>query len=181
MNDYPAAWGTQTAADDASTRFNPSHYGQAPIVNPEATVLAILMSSEEWDYTGLPGFYDLSEKVLKDDNPRLRHAVRLRRPKDQTLITEGRSEIQNSGRGNRLSQTLNAYQAQTAGGDDFVAVSASEVFFSREGEAKDKVYGKSIQKPREIDRLFNPYWQVRLVQSDAAIQAAQALQGTQLP
>lgn len=181
INENPAAWGTQTAADDPSTGFNPTRYGQAPIVNPEATGLAIVMSSEKWDYSGLPGFYDLSEKVLNDDDPRLRHAVRLRRPKGQTLTSEGRSEIQNSGSGNRLGQTLNAYQAQTAGGDDFVAVSASEVFFSREGEAKDNVYGKSLDKPREIGGLFNPYWQVRLIQFDAAIQAAQALQGTQLP
>ncbi len=177
----PAAWGTQTAADDPSTGFNPTLYGQAPIVNPGATGLAIAMSSEEWDYSGLPGFYDLSEKALKEDDPRLRHAVRLRRPKDQTLTSEGRSEIKNSGSGNRLGQTLNAYQALPAGGDDFVAVSASEVFFSREGESKDNVYGKGIGKPREIGSLFNPYWQVRLIQSDAAIQAAQALQGTPLP
>ena len=105
----------------------------------------------------------------------------LRRSKAQTLTSEGRSEIRNSGSGNRLGQALDAYQAQPAGGDDFVAVSASEVFFSREGEATENVYGKSIKKPREVGSLFNPYWQVRLIQSDAAILAAQALQGAPLP
>jgi len=181
LSENPVAWGTQTAADDPSTGFDPTLYGQAPAHNPGATGLAIAMSSDAWDYSGLPNFYDLSESALKDDDPRLRHAVRLLRPTDQTLTSEARSDIKNSGSGTVLGQTLNAYEAQPAGGDDFVAVSASEVFFSREGEAKDNVYGSGIGKPREIGSLFNPYWQVRLIQSDAAIQAAQALQGTQMP
>ena len=181
ISENPIAWGTQTAADEPSEGFNPALYGQAPAHNPGATGLAIVMSSDEWDYSGLPSFYDLSKDALKDDDPRLRHAVRLLRPKDQTLTSEGRSEIKNSGSGNVLGQTLNAYQAQPAGGDNFVAVSASEVFFSREGKTEDNVHGQSMDKPREIGSLFNPYWQVRLIQSDAAIQAAQALQGAQLP
>ncbi len=181
IKENPAAWGTQAAADDPSTGFDPTRYGQAPSINPEATAYAMIMSSDAWDYSGLPGFYDLSEGALKEKDPRLHHAVRLRRPRDQTMTSEGRSEIRNSGSGNVLGQTLNAYQAQPAGGDDFVAVSASEVFFSREGEAKDNVFGKGIGKPREIGSLFNPYWQVHLIHSDAAIQAAQALQGAQLP
>lgn len=181
LGENPIAWGTQTAAEEPSEGFDPMLYGQAPLINPGATGLAIAMSSDEWDYSGLPSFYDLSEDALKDDDPRLRHAVRLRRPRDQTLTSEGRSEIKNSGSGNVLGQTLNAYQAQPAGGDDFVAVSASEVFFSREGKTENNVHGESMKKPREIGSLFNPYWQVRLIQSDAAIQAAQASQGAQLP
>ena len=181
IREKPAAWGTRTAADDPGAGLDPRGYGGAPVRNPGATALALAISSDAWDYSGLPGFYDLSEKMLKDDDPRLLHAVRLRRSKAQTLTSEGRSEIRNSGSGNRLGQALDAYQAQPAGGDDFVAVSASEVFFSREGEATENVYGKSIKKPREVGSLFNPYWQVRLIQSDAAILAAQALQGAPLP
>lgn len=177
----PAAWGTQTAADDPTIDPNPMHYDRSLLVNPATTGLAMAMSSDAWDYSGLPNFYDLSESAMASDDPRLRYAVRLRRNKNQTMTSEGRSAVQNSGSGNRLGQALNAYQAQPAGGDDFVAVSAAEVFFSREGAAKDNVHGNGLGKPREIGSLFNPYWQVRLIQADAEIHAAQALQGAVLP
>ncbi|MGV0984758.1 MAG: hypothetical protein ACOYB2_09395 [Limnohabitans sp.] len=39
----------------------------------------------------------------------------------------------------------------------------------------------SVGKPQELANLFNPYWQIRLVQSDADIRKAQALQGVILP
>ena len=80
LAENPVAWGTQTAADEPSEGYDPALYGQAPMRNPSATGLAIAMSSDEWDYSGLPSFYDLSEDALKDDDPRLRHAVRLRPP-----------------------------------------------------------------------------------------------------
>ena len=183
IQENPAAWGAQTAADESSMDLDPTHYGGSLATNPSATGMAMFMSSDDWDYSGLPNFYDLSESALKEDDPRLRYAVRLRREKTQTLTSEGRSEIKNSGSGNRLGQTLNAYQAQPAGGNDFVAISASEAFFSREGNAKDNVYGAGLSssKPRETGSLFNPYWQVRLIQADDAIQAAQAQQGAVLP
>ncbi len=181
IRENPAAWGTQAAADDPSASIDPTHYDYSLLVTPAATFLAESTSSEAWDYSGLPAFYDLSEKAMKDDDPRLRFAVRVRRPVGQTLTSEGRSDIKNSGSGTQLSTMLNAYQAQPAGGNDLVAVSASEVFFARHGDAKENTYGKTIGKPREIGSLFNPYWHVRLTQDDAAIHAAQALQGAVIP
>jgi hypothetical protein len=179
--EVPSAWGAQTAADTPSVDLNPTHYDFSMLVNPGATGMAMLTSSDAWDYSGLPNFYDLSESALKEDDPRLRYAVRLRRNKSQTLTSEGRSAIKGSGSDTRLGQSLNAYQAQPAGGDDLVAVSASEVFFSREGASEKNVYGQGLGKPREVGSLFNPYWQVRLIQADAEIQTAQALQGAVLP
>ena len=68
-----------------------------------------------------------------------------------------------------------------AGGDQMAAVSTSEVFFQRDEATKDNPYGAGLGKPKEIGSLFNPYWQVKLVQSDTNVRAAQFLQGVVLP
>ena len=133
-----------------------------------------MVTSDSWGYSGLPNFYDLSEDASALEDPRLKFAIRLRRDKTQTVSSEGRSLIQSTPR-------LNAYKAQPAGGSDFVAVSASEVFFQRDGDIKDNSYGQGLGKPREIGSLFNPYWQVHLIQSDADVRKAQLIQGTALP
>ena len=101
-------------------------------------------------------------------------AIRVRRDRSETQTSEARSRIAGSAR-------LNNYQAQMAGGDQMAAVSASEVFFQRDGAIRDNSYGAETGRPREIGSLFNPYWQVRLVQSDADVRRAQALQGVSLP
>lgn len=181
IGENPAAWGSQAAADDPSSSIDPTRYDYSMLVNPAATFLAETNSSDAWDYSGLPAFYDLSENAMKDEDPRLRFAVRLRRPIGQTLTSEGRSDLKNSGSGTQMSTMLNAYQANPAGGNDLVAVSTSEVFFARYGDAKENIYGKSIGKPREIGNLFNPYWHVRLTQDENAVHAAQVLQGAGIP
>lgn len=169
-----AGWAGLSAADNP-TAFDiyPTHYDNSLLVNPGTTAIA-MATSGSWDYSGLPNFYDLSEDALKADDPRLKFAIRVRRDKSQTLTSEGRSAIKNSAR-------LNAYQAQPAGGSELVAVAASEVFFERQGDIKDNGYGSSLGKPREIGSLFNPFWQVHLIQSDDDVRKAQLLQGVLVP
>lgn len=176
VGEAPAGWGLQSAAKDnnPSMDLNPTHYDSSLLVNPSPSMLAIATSSSSWNYKGLPNFYDLSADALKQDDPRLRFAIRVRRDISQTVTSEGRSAI-------RPTPTLNAYQAQPAGGSELVAVSASEVFFERDGDIKDNAYGQSLGKPRETGSLFNPYWQVHLIQSDADVRTAQLKQGAVLP
>jgi hypothetical protein len=173
ISEIPAGWGSQSAADNPSFDPDPTHYDYSMLINPGSTGMAVL-TSDSWDYSGLPSFYDLSEDALKQADPRMQFAIRLRRDKSQTVTSEGRSLIRNTPR-------LNAYQAQPAGGDDFVAVSTSEVYFERPDDYRENVYGRSRGKATEIGSLFNPFWQVRLVQSDTNVRAAQALQGVILP
>lgn len=169
----PAGWGLMSAANDPSVDLNPTHYDNSLLINPASTGLA-MASSDSWDYSGLPNFYDLSEDAQKASDPRLKFAIRVRRDKSQMLTSEGRSAI-------AVTPRLNAYRAQPAGGSELVAVSASEVFFEREGDTKDNVYGTTKGRPREIGSLFNPFWQVHLIQSDADVLKAQATQGVVLP
>lgn len=169
----PAGWGSVVAADSQTLDFNPFHYDQSLIVNPGSTALA-MVTSNSWGYSGLPNFYDLSDDARAVGDPRLKFAIRLRRDKTQTVTSEGRSSIP-------IAPRLNGYKAQTAGGSEFTAVSASEVFFQRDGDFKDNSYGQSLGKSLEIGSLFNPYWQVHLIQSDADVKKAQLIQGVALP
>ena len=132
-------------------------------------------SSSSWDYKGLPPFADLSQSTLDSpDEPKMLTGIRLTRSASQTQTSEARSSIKSSAR-------LNNYEAQMAGGDQMAAVSTSEVFFQRDEATKDNPYGAGLGKPKEIGSLFNPYWQVKLVQSDTNVRAAQFLQGVVLP
>jgi hypothetical protein len=184
--EMPAGWGLQSAADNPQPDLDPRHYDSSLPVNPIASGLALTISSSSWGYSGLPNFYDLSADALGQDDPRLKFAIRVRRAKDQTVTSEGRSAIPATDR-------LNAYHATPAGGSDLVAVSASEVFFERpdlenlncsDGSpmGRDNCYGRTVGgRSREIGSLFNPYWQVRLIQSAEGVAQAQAMQGAQLP
>lgn len=172
--EHPSGWGRQSAADEPGFDPDYRHYDYSRIVNPAAGALAQVSSSTDWGYSGLPDFFDLSEEALEQGDPRLAFAIRVRRQKTQTRTSEGRSSI-------RSTPRLNAYVAAPAGGDEFVAVSASEVFFERPPAERDNRYGRTLGKPREIGSLFNPYWQVRLIHSPASIRKAQTLQGAVLP
>lgn len=171
--EVPNGWGEVVASNNATLDLDPFHYGLSLIVNPGATGIA-MVTSDSWGYSGLPNFYDLSDDARALADPRLKFAIRLRRDKTQTVSSEGRSLIQTTPR-------LNAYKAQPAGGSEFVAVSASEVFFQRDGDIKNNSYGQGLGTPRETGSLFNPYWQVHLIQSDAEVRKAQLIQGTALP
>jgi len=173
LAENPAGWGAQTASDSPTVDLDPTHYDYSLPINPASSALAIATSSAAWGYSGMPNFYDLSESALSKEDPRLQFAIRVRRDKNQTLTSEGRSTFPNTPR-------LNAYKANPAGGSELVAVSASEVFFQRPADAGENIYGKEIGKPREIGSLFNPYWQVRLIHSPDGISQAQALQGAVL-
>lgn len=173
--EVPEGWGLQSAADDSTTDLDFTHYDYSLLVNPGPSMLAIATSSSAWKYSGLPNFYDLSEDALKKPDPRLQFSIRVRRQIAQTRTSEGVSAIQSTPR-------LNAYQAHPAGGNELVAVSSSEVYFQRPPTAKENSYGQSIGKPKEIGSLFNPYWQVRLIQTDAnLVTAAQLMQGVVMP
>ena len=179
ISEYPAAYGLQDAAQNPTTfDVDPTHYDSAQLANPATTAQAQIMastsSSTSWGYQGLPSFYDLSANKLKEDDPRLLLAIRVRRAKAETKTSEGRSQIAPTPR-------LNNYKADPAGGSDLVAVSAAEVFFKRPPGSSNNIYGERIGKPSETGSLFNPYWQVHLIQSDESVRAAQALQGAALP
>ncbi|MBW7940632.1 MAG: hypothetical protein H3C63_18025 [Candidatus Omnitrophica bacterium] len=122
----------------------------------------------------MPSYYELTPDSLNEEDPHLRMSIRVRRNRSQMQVSGARSEI---GR----STHLNAYEVENAGGEEMIAISTAEVFFKRDSDVQDNIHGRTIGRPEEVGSLFNPYWQVRLVQSDEAIQHAQALQGVVLP
>jgi hypothetical protein len=188
LSPTPAGWGAQTAAtsDGSAYDWDPLHYGYSMLINTAATGTAQLMAGSDWDYSGIPSFYDLSDAVLNNSNdaekndPRLKFAIRVRRNVNQARTSEADSAIKSS---TSPSHTpgLNAYQAKPAGGSELVAVGASEVFFQRPDGDKENAYGKDLNKPTEIGSLFNPYWQVHLLNTDPYIAAAVALQAAGAP
>ena len=131
-------------------------------------------SASTFGYSGIPSFYELSDRALaytpengdpQKTDPKIRFAIRLTRSADQTRTSDGTSQIQGTPR-------LNAYQGNPASGI-YASVSASEVYFERASARTDG--------NRELASLFNPYWQVRLIDTSAQIRAAQLLQGVTLP
>ncbi len=174
LSETPQGWGTQAASDTNNIDTDLTHYDASALVNPGATGLAHFTSSSRWNYSGLPSFYDLSEHQLKENDPRLQFAIRVRRKINQTRTSEGQSSI-------ATSKRLNQFHATPAGGQELVAVSASEVFIERPPTAHANQYGQANGKPEELGSLFNPYWQVRLIHSPSSIKQAQLMQGIVLP
>jgi hypothetical protein len=121
-------------------------------------------SKQPWYYSGVPDFYELSDKALgysaASGGPKLQFSVRLTRANGQTRTSGNASGIKAGGR-------LEIFDSAAAGGV-LAAVATSEVFFEHR-QADEKV---------ELGSLFNPYWQVHLVSNPAAVTAAAlALQG----
>lgn len=173
QSETPIAWGEQEAHPSDSDQDDSGAYlGGSPSTNPQAHAQA---SSDDWtNYTGLPSFYDLSANMLAQDDPRLRFTVRVARPIGQTKTSGERAQIPQS-------PHLNAYKSHFASGE-MAALASSEVYFERPAAEKHNLYGESIGKPREIGSLFNPYWQVRLVQpTSAELQSQQSRQGATIP
>jgi hypothetical protein len=172
--EMPRGYGATVAADASESDTDMSRYDMArvPFIgNPGAAWMAD-NSSNSWGYTGLPEFYDLSEDDLEKEDPRLRHAVGLKRKISETRTSEGVSQIRNSGDGNRLAQTLNNYQAAPADDGALTAASAVEVYFDRGSE---NPYGQGkFGKSKEIGSLFNPFWHVHLVTPTVAERTAAA-------
>jgi hypothetical protein len=147
-------------------------YGQSRRINPRASAWA---STNQWSqYTGIPSFFELSDAALaytpENGNPdrrelAIRFSMRLTRVPAETPTSQGRSRIRQAASG---PYDLNRYQGTPSAGV-YAAVATSEVFF-------DRPVGRADGR-RELGSAFNPYWQVRLVHSQAAIDQARARQG----
>lgn len=147
-------------------------YGKSRRVNPRASARA---SSNQWSqYTGIPSFFELSDAALaytpENGNPNrrelaIRFSTRVTRSPAQTPTSQGRSQLRQAVSG---PYDLNRYQGAPAAGV-YAAVATSEVFF-------DRPVGR-VDGRRELGSAFNPYWQVRLVHSQAAVDQARARQG----
>jgi len=152
----PIGYGTQDAGN--GRRGGDNGFGGSKSDNRVASSRA---SSSTWRYSGLPGFFDLSDAALKapqDSPPVLRFSIRLTRTNNETRTSKGNSNVRPSGRLARFDSNL----ASNA----LAAVSTSEVFFQRPSARND---GRS-----ELASLFNPYWQVHLVSTSSA-EIAQAI------
>lgn len=129
-------------------------------------------SSDDWYYTGIPSYAELSEDALGDPDPRAQFVVRVLRENTQTLTSDARSEI-------KVTPRLNAYHNAVpvdggVGERMYVGLSASETFFERPVGRDDR--------RKELASLFNPYWQTHLMEVPADVRAAaQALQGAVSP
>jgi hypothetical protein len=106
-------------------------------------------STSNWTYSGIPSYLELTSEALQSSDPRLVYAVQLRRSLDQTSTSEGRSAVRNSAR-------INPYKAESVANDSLYSLAGVEVFFQRPTARAD---GQT-----ELPSLFNPYWQVHLVE-----------------
>ena len=163
--EQPIAYGEQQAhPDDADQDESGAILGGSPATNPEAHGYA---SSEQWSgYSGLPSFYDLSPAQLETQadapGPTLRLQVKLTRARDQIATPEGRSAIRQADDPAGARPNVAAYQSDLSGGE-MMASAAVEVWFSRPPGMEENAWGSAQGKPVELPSLFNPYWQVRLV------------------
>jgi hypothetical protein len=148
-DELPLGSGSQGAGNGSGSD---NGFGGSKPDNPEASSYA---SSDDWNYSGLPAFFDLKQSVLQasdDSPPLLRFAIRLTRAKDQTRTSQGRSGVKSSGR-------LDKFGGNLASGV-LAAASTSEVFFRRPVPRNDA--------KTEFASLFNPFWQVHLVSTSSA-------------
>lgn len=127
-------------------------------------------ASDNWAYSGVPSYFDLSEEGLAKIDPRVQFAIRVYRDADQTRTSDGRSAI-------RTTPRLNHYENGVKGGlggRSYVGLAASETFFERPTQRGD---GK-----KELASLFNPYWQTHLMEvPTGARQEAMLMKGVVLP
>jgi hypothetical protein len=162
----------QAHRDGDADNGNRELFGQSRHVNPRASAWA---STDQWSqYTGIPSFFELSDAALaytpENSNPdrrelTIRFSMRVTRTPAETPTSQGRSQIRQAASG---PYNLNRYQGAPSAGV-YAAVATSEVFF-------DRPVGR-VDGRLELGSAFNPYWQVRLVHSQAAIDTARALQG----
>jgi hypothetical protein len=134
-------------------------------------------SAADWGYSGVPSFYEISERALEytPDNadagkrdPRLKFSIRLTRAANQQRTSSGTSRVRPAG-------DMAIYAGQQAD-NRMAAVATSEVYFERPLSAP-RADGRT-----ELASLFNPYWQVRLSGNSVAdLAAALALQAGGTP
>lgn len=164
-------YGAQAAGDGAGDNSD----APGARVNPSATDMA---SSDDWRYSGLPSFLELSATALSHGGggsgtvePRLDLAVRVTRANAQTLTSEARAQVRPDRPADEALR-LNHYAGQPAQGL-YAGVSASQAFFERPSARAD---GNA-----ELASLFNPYWQVRLIDAAPYAAMARAIQGVPAP
>lgn len=120
-------------------------------------------SAADWGYSGVPAFYDLSQKALAytssntdagKRDPRLKFSIRLTRAAADQRTSRGTSVVKPGGK--------MAIYAGDQAGNLMAAVATAEVYFDRPPGAP-RADGQT-----ELASLFNPYWQVRLSANSAA-------------
>jgi hypothetical protein len=120
-------------------------------------------SAADWGYSGVPNFYDLSEKALAYSpsaadpgkrDPRLKFSIRLTRSAGDQRTSRGTSTVRPGGQ-------MAIYAGAQAGGV-MAAVATSEVYFERPPGAPRS------PDQAELASLFNPFWHVRLSGNSAA-------------
>lgn len=162
-DEQAVAYGEQQAhPEDANQDESGAALGGSPATNPDAHGYA---SSDQWsNYTGLPSFYDLDPAQLKVDapGPTLKLQVRLTRERDQIATPEGRSSIRQADDPGGTRRNVTAYQSNFSAGE-MLASAAVEVWFARPPGSVENAWGAAQGKPVELPSLFNPYWQVRLI------------------
>lgn len=155
--EIPLGYGTRAAAAGNAGGADDGNFGGVND-NPAARDLA---SGSDWGYSGLPTFYDLSQPGLRyretdpdleRRNPSLRFAVSLTRDMAQLKTSAGTAVTKPTG-------SMDIFAGRLAS-NRMRAVATSEVYFRRPVARDD---GKT-----ELASLFNPYWQVRLVDSASA-------------
>ncbi len=117
-------------------------------------------------YSGLPGYFDLSTTRLDqaDGDPRMNLTVRVIRPRSELKTSDERSQF-------RGGTTINNYST-TVASNEMAAVSSSQVYFARPIEHRLNTFGQRLfgnTRADEIGSLFNPFWQVRLIDSRADV------------
>lgn len=180
----PIGWGMQEAhPEDVDPDGSGARLGGSPATNPGAHAAARASSRLWTSYSGLAPYWGLSREALDDPNedPRLRHSVRLIRHRTQTVASEGRSNIPSTERLRRQGALqpygLNDFSSERVmPGDVLAAVATSEVYFERPHAHRDNTYGARRGQPRELASLFNPYWHVRLVHSAQDVARARWVQ-----
>jgi hypothetical protein len=131
-----------------------------------------VVGSDNWEYSGVPSYLDLSETALANPDPRAQFAVRVLRKNTETRTSDARADIKTTP---RLNAYVNGVKQDTLSGEKvYVGLAASETFFKRPAERTDGY--------KELASLFNPYWQTHLMDVPAGVRAAaQASQGAVMP
>jgi hypothetical protein len=131
-----------------------------------------VVGSDNWEYSGVPSYLDLSETALANPDPRAQFAVRVLRKNTETRTSDARADIKTTP---RLNAYVNGVKQDTLSGEKvYVGLAASETFFKRPAERSDGY--------KELASLFNPYWQTHLMEVPAGVRAAaQASQGALMP
>lgn len=165
--------GFGTAFSDDNLDDSAYDYAGSRRTNPNASRRAESNVAEGFEpptLTGgaIPAFHELSEAVLKADDPRTALTIRVSKARARQAYSGGASNIQPKGR-------LDLYRGALVKNES-AAISRVEVFFERP-DGKNMLFGKE-----ETGSLFNPYWQARLAPVTAGERAlAQLKQGLQLP